>query len=44
MCFVSKLVTGLGRLETEQVKAEEQNRTDGCFEDVSEKKENYHVR
>lgn len=41
--FVSKLVTGLGRLEGEQVKAKEQNRTDGCFEDVSEKKGNYHV-
>ncbi|XP_044936520.1 RCC1 and BTB domain-containing protein 1 isoform X5 [Mustela putorius furo] len=34
----------LGKIEREQVKAEEQNRTNGYFEDVSEKKKNYHVR
>lgn len=41
MYFVSNR---LGKIEREQVKAEEQNRTNGYFEDVSEKKKNYHVR
>ena len=44
MCFINKLVTGLGGEGGEQVRAKEQNRGGGCFEDESEKKENCHVR
>lgn len=40
MCFMSKLVTGLGGEEKEQ----KQNRIDGHVEDESEKKENCQVR
>lgn len=40
MCFMSKLVTGLGGEEKEQ----KQNRNDGHVEDESEKKENCQVR
>lgn len=44
MCFINKLVIGLGGEEKEQGKTKKKNRSDGLIEDKSEKKENCHVR